>query len=68
MKQSSLLVSETNVYEMAQFQINKHTLYLQVFDLQCVHVQAYDLTGGSEAVVRVNEMAEFGLGEELLLC
>lgn len=51
-----------------QFLFNKHTQYLQVFDLQSVHVQAYDVAGGSEAVMGLNEMAELGLGEELLLC
>lgn len=47
----------------------KLTLYfLQVFDLQSVHVQAYHITRGSETVIGLNEVAELGLGEELLLC
>lgn len=46
----------------------KLTQYLQVCDFQSVHVQADDITGGSEAVIRLNEVAELGLGEELLLC
>lgn len=46
----------------------EHTLYLKVFDLQSVHVQAQDITGSSEAIIRFNKVAELGLGEELLLC
>lgn len=46
----------------------KLTQYLQVFDLQSVHVQVDDVTGRSEAVIGLNEVTELGLGEELLLC
>lgn len=50
------------------FIILKHTQHLQIFDLQSVHVQQDDVTGSGEAVVRLNDMAELRLGEELLLC
>lgn len=46
----------------------KDKLYLQVFDLQGVHVQLQDVAGRSEAVLGLNHVTELGLGEELLLC
>lgn len=42
--------------------------YLKIFDLQFVHIQVHDITGGAEAVAGLNQMAELGFGEELLLC
>lgn len=41
--------------------------YLQVFDLQRVHVQADDVAGGCQAVAGLDHMTELGLSEELLL-
>lgn len=42
--------------------------YLQVFDLQSVHVEANDVAGVGEAVAGLDHMTELGLSEELLLC
>lgn len=42
--------------------------FLQVSDLQSVHVQAQDITGSREAVAGVDEVTELWLGEKLLLC
>lgn len=42
--------------------------YLQLFDLQSVHVEADDVGGAGEAVAGLDHMTEPGLGEELLLC
>lgn len=44
------------------------TDYLQVFDLQSVHVEANDVAGGGEAVAGRHHVTELGLREELLLC
>lgn len=40
---------------------------LQIGHAQCEHVQSDDVTWSGEIVVRVKLMAEFWLGEELLL-
>ncbi len=68
MKQSAPLVTKYSSYGVEPFLRKKYTQYLQVLDLQSVHVQAYHITGSGEAVTRFNEVAELGLGEELLLC
>lgn len=41
--------------------------HLQIRHTQGVHVQTDDITWSGETVVRVKLMAEFWLGEELLL-
>ncbi len=56
------------LFVLEQFLINQHTHYLQVFNLQSVHIKAHDIAGSAEAVIRLNKVAELGLGEELLLC
>lgn len=54
--------------ELCRERTNECLTHLQVGDLQSAHVQTDHITGGGEAVVRVSDVAERGLGEELLLC
>lgn len=68
MKESAPLVRKSSLFFMEPFQIENYTQYLQVLYLQSVHVQANHIAGSGEAVAGFNDVAELGLGEELLLC